>query len=121
MESDKRFEQYLGGVQDRLFSSVVVEAEIVFGIGRLAPGRKKTKLERDLKQILALLSDVLPVTRSVAARYARVKVDLWERGKPMAENDLWIASTALDYGLTVVTRDIHFRQVPGLDVEDWLQ
>jgi len=33
--------------------------------------------------------------------------------------DLAIAATALTRGLTVVTADHHFTDIPGLPVEDW--
>ncbi|MEO5958497.1 MAG: PIN domain-containing protein [Opitutaceae bacterium] len=40
-------------------------------------------------------------------------------GTPIPENDLWIAAVALEHGLPVATRDIHFARVPGLTVLDW--
>ena len=35
------------------------------------------------------------------------------------ESDVWIAATALQHGLTLVTRDAHFGEVEGLDTEAW--
>jgi tRNA(fMet)-specific endonuclease VapC len=35
------------------------------------------------------------------------------------ENDIWISAIARQHGLTLVTRDAHFEQVDGLQVELW--
>ncbi|HEV8045487.1 MAG TPA: PIN domain-containing protein [Rubrobacter sp.] len=40
-------------------------------------------------------------------------------GRPIPENDIWIAATALQHGLVLVTRDSHFEHVEGLRVERW--
>ena len=37
----------------------------------------------------------------------------------MGENDLWIAASALEHRLVLVTSYAPFRDVPGLDVENW--
>jgi predicted nucleic acid-binding protein len=35
----------------------------------------------------------------------------------IGSNDLWIAATALAYGMPVVTHNVeHYRRVPGLEV-----
>ena len=38
-------------------------------------------------------------------------------GKPIPENDIWIAATAMQYNLTLITRDSHFNYVSGLSFE----
>ena len=44
------------------------------------------------------------------------------RGTPIGDADLRIASIALDRDLTVVTGNVrHFKKVPGLAVENWLE
>jgi predicted nucleic acid-binding protein len=35
------------------------------------------------------------------------------------DNDLWIAALARQYSLTLASRDAHFRDVDGLNVEEW--
>lgn len=117
------FQRYLRGISDRgrLHASVTVEGEIRFGIARLSPGKKRRLLTGALAQVLESLHDVLPISRPVALEYSMMKADLWSRGKPIEENDLWIASTALLHNLTLVTHDTHFMDVRGLSVEDWTQ
>ncbi len=61
--------------------------------------------------------DVLDVTATVAEIWAEVRGALRANGNLVPDNDLLIASTALRFGMTVVTRNLrHFVRVPGLDV-----
>jgi predicted nucleic acid-binding protein len=51
--------------------------------------------------------------------YATTKIARQSKGLGLDENDLWIASTALALGATLVTRDSDFANIDGLQVEDW--
>jgi len=117
------FASYLARIGERglLLTSVIVEAEIYFSISRLTTGKKRNNLASVAAEVIKRLHDVLPVTRAVAARYAQVKADLWAHGKPMGENDLWIASTALAHNLTLVTSDATFGNIEALVIENWSQ
>jgi predicted nucleic acid-binding protein len=46
--------------------------------------------------------------------YAAVYADLRRRGRPIPTNDMWIAALALQHGLTLYARDIHFDSLPQL-------
>ncbi len=37
----------------------------------------------------------------------------------MNGNDMWIAASAMQYGLTLAGRDDHFTWIDGLDYEAW--
>ncbi|HEY4572503.1 MAG TPA: PIN domain-containing protein [Thermoanaerobaculia bacterium] len=41
------------------------------------------------------------------------------KGRPIPENDIWIAASARQHGLTLATRDGHFDDVDGLITETW--
>ncbi|HFE66754.1 MAG TPA: PIN domain-containing protein, partial [Chloroflexi bacterium] len=41
------------------------------------------------------------------------------RGRPIPENDIWIAALAIEHELTLVTRDAHFEEIEQLDIEAW--
>ncbi len=121
MAGQERLANYLDalGETTRLLTSVVVEGELRFGLARLPEGRRKERLALRLRDVLRTFHDILPISRDVAARYAAVKADLWARGRPMTENDLWIASTAVAMGATLVTSDVSFRDIHGLALADW--
>jgi len=48
-----------------------------------------------------------------------MKQRLREKGRPLPENDIWIAAAAKRYGLVLVTRYRHFREVDDLTVVEW--
>jgi len=71
-----------------------------------------------LEDFLAI-SVVLNCHLSTARHYGEVHHALRLKGRPIPENDIWIAATALQHGLTLVTRDAHFNQVDQLLVATW--
>jgi predicted nucleic acid-binding protein len=99
-----------------MFLSTITIGEIQIGIERqvrLNPAFAG-ELDRWLDQTLRVYADrILPVDVSVARRWGRLAARLGNRG-----HDLAIAATALEHGLTVVTRNVsHFEPtgVPTLN------
>ena len=64
----------------------------------------------------ALALDPVPVDETVAAAWARLRVELRERGLRMPVNDSWIAATAIALGAAVVTQADDYVELPGLVV-----
>ncbi len=54
-----------------------------------------------------------------ALNYGQIKNELRSKGKPIPENDVWIAALAIQHGLTLLSRDPHFQNVSNLVVEAW--
>ena len=50
-----------------------------------------------------------------AAVYARLRLGLKEKGKPIPENDLWIAALCVEHQVPLVTLDGHFDSVEELE------
>jgi tRNA(fMet)-specific endonuclease VapC len=42
---------------------------------------------------------------------------LWQAGTPIPTHDVWIAATAMEYGLSVVTTDDHYQKIPQTMVD----
>ena len=106
--------------QEQQFTSSVTAAELVYGAYRFKP-RTAALLER-ISAILSNYMPVLPFDREAAYRYGQIRADLESKGTPIGDADLRIASIALARNLTVVTGNIvHFRRVPDLPVENWLE
>lgn len=60
---------------------------------------------------------LIPVTDAVLLRFAEVRAQLRQRGKPRTDFDLLIAATALQHDLTLVTRNARdFDDIPDLRV-----
>jgi len=107
------------GVVERLrhseavFLCVPVVGELRYGAQ--ASARVESNLSR-LDQFARALM-VLHCDPDTASAYAKVKFGLRQKGRPIPENDVWIAAIAQQHDLTLLTRDSHFEQIEGLGVE----
>ena len=54
-----------------------------------------------------------------AGLYGETKAQLRLRGRPIPENDLWIAALARQHQLILATRDLHFDAVAAVDLVRW--
>ena len=70
-------------------------------------------------QALAEGMAVLPCELATAEHYARIKHQLRSKGRPLPDNDVWIAATAEQRELVLVTRDVHFSHIETLTTERW--
>lgn len=103
---------------DRAVICSVVRGEILYGIERLPPGKRREDLEAKAARLFAIVP-CEPVPQAAGDHYAKVKLARQQRGLALDENDLWIAATALAFGSVLVSRDSDFGQIDGLTVEDW--
>jgi predicted nucleic acid-binding protein len=101
------------GVEDRVVTCTITRGEILFGLERLAAGRRRTELEEKAGKLFAVLP-CEPIPAAAGDRYASVKVSQQRRGLSLDENDLWIAATALVMDATLVSRDSDFQAIEGL-------
>jgi len=62
----------------------------------------------------------LPTTNAVWEHAVQLSWSLDRQGKTIPAQDHIIAACALQAGATVLTRDAHFRNIPGLEVIDHL-
>lgn len=94
---------------------VIVLGEFFYGI---ANSRHRSTYEAWLEAQLPHF-EVLPVTQDTAVAYAALRVALKRSGRPIPANDAWIAALAIQHRLTILSRDEHFDQVPGVKRESW--
>jgi tRNA(fMet)-specific endonuclease VapC len=57
---------------------------------------------------------ILDITLATAEVYARLRLDLKKKGKPIPENDLWIAALCVEHQVKLAAVDGHFDAVEGL-------
>ena len=62
---------------------------------------------------------VVPIGIETAALYAQTRLSLKRKGRPMPENDIWIAAQCIEHGWILVTDDSDFNRVDGLVIEQW--
>lgn len=93
---------------DTLFISSVSFGELRKGIVLLSPGKRRAELEAWIEtDLLTLFSGrILSVTRSVAERWGVLEGQRQMAGRPLNVPDGQIAATALEHGLTLVTRNV---------------
>ena len=117
MREDASMATWLGSVSanERVATCTIARGEILFGLERLALGRRRTELEAKAQKLFAVLP-CEPIPPAAADLYARVKIAQQRRGLPLDENDLWMAATALAINAALVTRDSDFRGIAGLAV-----
>lgn len=80
-------------------------------------GRKQANYERVARFMKGRI--IVNCDAITAALYAKVRHSLKVKGRPVSENDLWIAALAVQYNLPVLTRDSDFQAVDGLTVVSW--
>jgi tRNA(fMet)-specific endonuclease VapC len=60
---------------------------------------------------------VLNVSQTTAHIYGEIKNILRGLGKPIPENDIWIAAIAKEYDLILITRDKHFNHIKSIRIQ----
>ncbi len=95
--------------------SAITEAELLFGLAK----RPEAKRLHNLVHEFLKRAEVLDWDRSAAEHYGRTRAALEKKGRVIAPLDLLIGAHALSVGFALVTSDISFRQVEGLELEDW--
>lgn len=108
---DASIPPFLTALNDTFVSSITI-GELYYG-ALLA-----SRVEESLRQIdRFLLSQVIaPIDADTARLFGEVKRQLRRSGKPIPDNDIWIASTAIQHQADVATRDVHFREIAGLTI-----
>ena len=94
---------------------VTVLGEYRYG---LLGSKQKVRLGVWLAEFLGEVR-VLETRESTTAVYARVRQQLRAAGTPIPENDVWIAASAIEHDLPLVSKDKHFKLVNGLEVLGW--
>ncbi|MBI2899629.1 MAG: type II toxin-antitoxin system VapC family toxin [Planctomycetes bacterium] len=88
----------------------VVLGELLAGF-RL--GKHRSENEEELSSFLdSPRVRIVPVDETTADRYAAILAALRRAGTPIPTNDMWIAASAMQHGLVVLTSDAHFERVP---------
>ena len=100
---------------EAVFLPSIVLGELYFGAFKSAhPDDNAERIDR-----VAASTAIFYCDGTTALHYGRIKADLRAKGRPIPENDIWIAAIAQQHGLTVVSRDLHFREIENLPVEEW--
>ena len=102
---------------DTVVSSVIVAAEVWFGIENNPSFKSRARTESFMETV-----KIVGMGPEVARIYGRVRAELKRVGRTLGANDMLIAAHALSLDAVLVTNDDKaFAQFPGLKVQNWLQ
>ncbi|MCW5589257.1 MAG: type II toxin-antitoxin system VapC family toxin [Legionellales bacterium] len=109
-----RFEQLKVG---SVGMSIITYGELLYGAQKSQFTKKTTAL---LEELTGLIPP-LPLPTDAAKYYGEVRNKLEKQGRPIGNNDLWIASHALAMKLVLVTNNLkEFSRISKLKVENWV-
>ena len=104
---------------ETLFLPSITIAELLFGIGALTDGRRKSMLAARIDGLLeAFAGRILPFDASAARCYADLAVKARAAGKGFPTPDGYIAAIAAAHGFAVASRDTSAFKAAGLTVID---
>ena len=102
---------------DAIAISIIVAAEIRFGLAKQASKSLSARVE----QVLRVLP-VIAFDSPADEHYGDIRNSLRKSGRMIGPNDLFIAAHARALGVPLATNHAaEFRRVEGLKVEDWLE
>ena len=98
------------GLQPRgsLYTTSISEAELLYGIGVMPDGRRRSGLAAAVEALFAedFAGRVLPFAGAAAGRYADIVALRRKAGQPIEAFDALIAATASVAGAAIATRDV---------------
>ncbi|MCH9644362.1 MAG: type II toxin-antitoxin system VapC family toxin [Gammaproteobacteria bacterium] len=110
------YEKFNGLKIGELAMSMITYAELLYGVEKSQHKVKNTEILESLTHYIP----VLPLSTEVASYYASIRAQLSKKGKPIGNNDLWIAAHARALDITLITNNSkEFSRVEKLDIEDW--
>ena len=94
--------------------SAIVLGELSFGV------ENAKQFEKHIKQLDDFIVgiEIIKIDAETAITYGKIKSELRKKGKPIPENDIWIAALSLQHNLTLVTNDAHFKNVSLLKIKE---
>ena len=104
--------------KDLQFTSSINVSEIYFGAYR---SRNRKKILKAYEDKIFPNVNILPFDTDSGKIYGRLKALLEKRGISKSEPDLRIAAIAIQHDMILVTGNKkHFMNIPGLNIEDWI-
>jgi len=100
---------------ERILIPAIVLGEVSVGIesGTARGSRAAQALERLLDRPNV---QILNITQETASFFVTIVRHLKKIGKPIPQDDLWIAAGVLETGSVLLTRDAHFDNLPMLRI-----
>ena len=111
---DSAIESEIADAMEVFIPSIVL-GELYYGVAN------SQHAEENLEKLHNFSSEnvVLSVDERTAFEYGIIKKRLKDKGRPIPENDIWIASIAQQHDLILVSLDNHFHDIEDLETVAW--
>jgi hypothetical protein len=92
--------------EHQVFTTAISEAELFFGVERMAAGRRRDGLRVAIEAVFeSLPGRVLPFGSATARACARLVAQRATSGRVMSQSDAQIVAIAIEHRATLVTRN----------------
>ena len=91
-------------------------------IGELFYGAlNSNQIDENIQRLADFIRDAVsvPCDDDTARIYGEIKTALRIKGRPIPDNDIWIAAVAMQHSLSLVSRDEHFENIERLNLVRW--
>lgn len=104
-----------------LATATVVIHEMVYGLAKLPPSRKRDAIQGYFEQVVLRDVAILPYDLEAARWHGEERARLEKLGRPTPFRDARIAAIAKTRDLVLVTANLKdFRGLRGVEVESWM-
>ena len=90
-----------------MYITAITQAELLYGIEMLPPGKRRTRFLQAAEQMFAkeFAGRILSFDEEAAREFARIAVDRAAAGRPIPQFDAMIAAIARSHGAALATRN----------------
>ena len=117
-EPQRSVTEWMGERQStELFASALTLGELHRGVAKKAQSKRRSELETWLQDLeVSFENQLLPFTLETGRIWATMSAQAEAQGRPLAVMDSLIAATALEHGLTLVTRNVSDFALTGVSL-----
>lgn len=102
-------------IEKNINTSVITIGEMSYGAKNSNNPLKNMELYNEFFKYC----NIFEITRKTSEYYADIRFELKKVGKPIPENDIWIAAIAKENDMVIVTRDKHLKDIDFIATEEW--
>jgi len=103
-----------------LYTTAITVAELLYGVARLAHGRRKTALRGAIESMLdgEMAGKILPFDGNSARQYAMLVAECESHGRPISSADAQIAAVCHAHDAVLATRNGRDFETTGVPIID---
>ena len=107
-----------------VYTTAITEAELLYGVEALQPGKRRTRLRETVERVLAeeFSARILPFDEHAARTFATIVAARDASGRPISQFDAMIAAISKSHRAVLATRNAgDFQDCGILVVNPWLE